>query len=340
VPAPSRGAQATARSTITAQGADFAFSSLPASTAKALGFKFGISYLSYSASKDWTQSFWNAYHAAGLKTVLNWEWGCCDAGDGYAVGQQEARQARSEANALGAPSSTPIYFSVDYDARWSQVSAYFAGVKSVLGTRTGVYGSYFIVRSALNAGYKWAWQTYAWSMGAWDTRAQLEQYLNGSTYDHDRATTTDYGQVPRPVKAIRHASGTANATNGRNVSWGYYGVKGTTGSFRSGVEAYWASAYELIGHQGKVSVYPLPKNARQITHPGNYWSSVAEPATRWGEHFNASKGTWLVWQRPHPTPPKFRSNCAFLKVVTGFKLGGKFAGTWRDHRDGLVGCHK
>ena len=43
------------------------------------------------------------------------------------------------------------------------------------------------------------WQTYAWSGGQWDNRAQIQQYRNdklvgGVSVDFDRATSADFGQ--------------------------------------------------------------------------------------------------------------------------------------------------
>ena len=43
------------------------------------------------------------------------------------------------------------------------------------------------------------WQTYAWSAGQWDNRAQIQQYRNdqligGVSVDFDRATADDFGQ--------------------------------------------------------------------------------------------------------------------------------------------------
>src|SRR5206468_7721015 len=45
----------------------------------------------------------------------------------------------------------------------------------------------------------WGWQTYAWSGGKWDARAQIQQYsndhvINGVGCDYNRAMADDYGQ--------------------------------------------------------------------------------------------------------------------------------------------------
>jgi hypothetical protein len=69
----------------------------------------------------------------------------------------------------------------DYQA----VTAYFRGIIDVVGlARTGCYGSYQVVRQLYNDGLiTFGWQTYAWSYGYWDPRAQLRQVKNGLTLD-------------------------------------------------------------------------------------------------------------------------------------------------------------
>src|SRR5436305_1765482 len=98
------------------------------------------------------------------------------------------------------------YFSVDFDATPAQqtpINAYFDGVVSVIGlARTGAYGGYYVIKRLFDGGkIKWGWQTYAWSGGQWDSRAQLRQVQNGITAagdanccDKDEAVANDYGQ--------------------------------------------------------------------------------------------------------------------------------------------------
>jgi hypothetical protein len=97
-----------------------------------------------------------------------------------------------------------LFFAVDFDASGGQegaISAYLDGAASVLGEAgTGVYGGFNVVKHALDHGHcKWAWQTYAWSGGQWDGRAQLRQYSNdhiigGVGLDYDESKTADFGQ--------------------------------------------------------------------------------------------------------------------------------------------------
>jgi hypothetical protein len=188
-----------------ASGIDFAWS-----CPSPHGHGFGASYLSPDASKNWTRRCVNAWHAAGAKTVLVWESSATRALDGRAAGQADARSALSQAQALGLQSGRPIFFALDFDETAAQsvaVASYFRGVHDVLDNAgpvsfptpvpVGAYGGYWAIKRLFDAGLiKYGWQTYAWSGGLWDPRAQLEQYLNGSSVDYDRAIAADYGQWP------------------------------------------------------------------------------------------------------------------------------------------------
>lgn len=83
------------------------------------------------------------------------------------------------------------------------VLAYQRGGASVVGmARTGPYGERDVCTAAADAGFGQLWQTYAWSRGEWEPRAQLRQYRNGvrlgsGLVDLDRAMTGDYGQWQR-----------------------------------------------------------------------------------------------------------------------------------------------
>lgn len=169
---------------------------------KAAGVKFVCRYLSAGAggSKDLTPGEAKQLSAAGVNIVVVWETGAGRAKDGHHAGVLDAQAASRQARTCGMPNDRPIYFAVDFDGSSSEVTPYFQGVKSVLGWRTGVYGSYNVCKGLLDAGLVgWAWQTYAWSAGQWDKRAHLQQYSNdhnaaGVSCDYDRALFLDYGQ--------------------------------------------------------------------------------------------------------------------------------------------------
>jgi hypothetical protein len=188
----------THASRVYAYGIDFAWRRVKARAAKEMGARFAVSYLSTSASKNWTPALIHAYHALGLATVCVWETSATRALARYAAGRTDARTALGQEQALGIPASKPIYFAVDFNETAHQaraVTSYFQGVDSVLGVkRTGGYGSYWTIRRLFKAGLiRFGWQTSAWSGGRWDRRAQLQQYAYYSAYDWDRAMSREYG---------------------------------------------------------------------------------------------------------------------------------------------------
>jgi MYXO-CTERM domain-containing protein len=192
---------------VTATGVDYSWARPSPSGLKSGGYTFAARYLSYDTSgKNLSASEAKALWAAGVDVVANWENSSTAALDGYNQGVSDAKEANSQANGDGIPSGRPIYFSVDFDATpgdQTAINAYFDGVVSVIGlARTGAYGGYYVIERLFNAGkIKWGWQTYAWSGGQWDSRAQLRQVQNGITAagdgdccDEDQAVATDFGQ--------------------------------------------------------------------------------------------------------------------------------------------------
>ncbi|HEY1958344.1 MAG TPA: DUF1906 domain-containing protein [Polyangiaceae bacterium] len=192
---------------VIATGVDYSWARPSPSGLKSQGYTFAARYLSYDTSgKNLTKSEATTLWNAGVDVIANWENSSTAALDGYNQGVSDAKAAESQANADGIPAGRPIYFSVDFDATpgdQTPINAYFDGVASVIGVaRTGAYGGYYVIMRLFNAGkIKWGWQTYAWSGGQWDSRAQLRQVQNGITAagdgdccDEDQAVATDYGQ--------------------------------------------------------------------------------------------------------------------------------------------------
>jgi hypothetical protein len=185
-------------------GVDYSFARPSPASIRAAGFTFVARYLSYEPAKNLSAAEADSLIAAGLTVVCNWEDGATNALSGYGQGVSDATAAAAQARADGQPTTRPIYFSVDFDADSGQldtIEAYFEGVASVIGvSRTGVYGGYYIVHSLFDAGkVAWGWQTYAWSYGSWDSRAQFRQIENGidgDEEDEDEAVVGDFGQWP------------------------------------------------------------------------------------------------------------------------------------------------
>lgn len=191
---------------------------------------FVCRYLS-GFSKDLTPAEARDLTAAGLDIVVVWETTATRAEAGHAAGVADARAALAEARRCGMPDGRPIYMAVDEDTTVGpHLTTYFHGAASVLGLdRTGAYGGYAVIKGLFDAGLiQWGWQTYAWSGGRWDHRAQLQQYSNGhrisgADVDYDRATTSDFGQwrvgvTPQPQEDTMPYGGQLPAGKGQQIN--------------------------------------------------------------------------------------------------------------------------
>jgi hypothetical protein len=172
---------------------------------KAAGVGFVCRYLSevnpQTQVKLLTPNEAKALSAAGIAIVSNYEWYATRSLEGVAAGVYDARIAEAQHAACGGSASRPIYFSVDVDVSGGQVVDYFKGIASVIGlARTGAYGSFRVLQALFSAGViAWGWQTYAWSGGAWEPRAHIQQYQNGMVFggasvDYNRSIKSDFGQ--------------------------------------------------------------------------------------------------------------------------------------------------
>jgi hypothetical protein len=200
-------AESVQEGVVTATGVDYSFARPSPAGLKAEGYTFACRYLSPPPnSKNLSQAEAQQLWAAGVDIVANFEEGATNALNGQGQGVTDANIADSQSQADGIPAGRPIYFSVDFDAQstdFAAIDAYFDGVASVIGIgRTGAYGGYAAIQHLFDAGkIRWGWQTYAWSNGAWDSRAQLRQVQNDITAagdsaccDEDQAQAADFGQ--------------------------------------------------------------------------------------------------------------------------------------------------
>jgi hypothetical protein len=186
-------------------GVDYAWGRPGIPALNRAGVKFVCRYLSHDTSgKNLDRGEAEQLSAAGIWIIVIWETTASRALAGRAAGVADATAAQKQAKALGQPAGRPIYFAVDFDAdagQQDEIHAYLDGAASVLGRdRIGLYAGYGPIKRAFDAGkITYGWQTYAWSGGRWDTRAQLQQYsndqkINGVGVDFDRALAADYGQ--------------------------------------------------------------------------------------------------------------------------------------------------
>lgn len=165
---------------------DYSFARPDPAQIKADGFSGVLRYFAplSEGGKIITKDEVAALQAQGLAIGFIWESYANRALEGSSAGSQDGLEALRQANLLGVPSLVPICFAVDYDAPESdqpEIDAYFDGVANIIGlNRTGSYGGYWVIKRLFDNGkITFACQTYAWSGGNWDNRAQLRQTDNG-----------------------------------------------------------------------------------------------------------------------------------------------------------------
>jgi hypothetical protein len=210
---------------------DFAERLVPADQIATAGYAGALVYVSElrpGATFDFkpvTREYADALRANGLHVVSCYQYGKpgwptpSDFTRGYDGGVADARTALRLHAAAGGPDSAPIFFSIDEDIdadTWKSVAVqWLRGINSVLGVeRTGVYGhagvcAWAIADNAIGhsttAGYRWAWQTRAWSNGEREPAAVLYQRvivtasdpgisLGGTHVDEDDILAADFGQ--------------------------------------------------------------------------------------------------------------------------------------------------
>lgn len=151
-------------------------------------------------NKGITRSELDQLNAVGIGVFFVYEEDGRELLGGFEAGVRVAEAADAYRRALGI-GRVPIYFAVDFDANVEQMTPILSaldGIASVIGRdRTGLYGGIRPVKTAFDTGkISWGFQTYAWSGGVWDSRAQLQQWSNNQwngTIDFTRAMTPDYG---------------------------------------------------------------------------------------------------------------------------------------------------
>jgi hypothetical protein len=195
-------------------GVDYSGSRPSGSALKAAGVQFVVRYLApQNSATQWkllTASEARGLLNSGEHVVSNFEWYETRCLEGFNAGVADAHTALAMHNACGGDPTAPILFSADTDTTGPAVEEYFRGTASVLGVaRNGVYGEYSVCKYLIDKGivgkvhdgsnHYYAWQTYAWSGGAYEERCCLSQDHNGATVagasvDIDHSHSADYGQ--------------------------------------------------------------------------------------------------------------------------------------------------
>jgi hypothetical protein len=132
-----------------------------------------------------------------------------------AQGKSDALEAYKFAQAIGQPTGTAIYFTVDYDAQpsdYDEILTYFQAVKANLkGYIVGAYGSYSVLNFLHSKGVAtYYMQTLAWSGGKKCSFLNIYQYkcdttLNGIDVDLDSLEKSDVGAwgKSKPVEKVQ-----------------------------------------------------------------------------------------------------------------------------------------
>lgn len=174
-------------------GADYSFARPDLDLLYSRGVRFLFRYLfqltwSQGISKGLSNAEYDAIIDAGIDVpAYLYEEAATDIISGFAVGAEQARRAEAHRLREGLPEK-PIIFNVDrsiHELEFPGVIEGLKGAASVVGfDRVWLYGGYPIVRAAFDAGViANAFQTYAWSGGNWDPRAEYHQWANGQDWD-------------------------------------------------------------------------------------------------------------------------------------------------------------
>jgi hypothetical protein len=215
---------------------DFATRLVSPAQIKAAGYDGALVYVSElrpGATFDFkpvTREFTDGMRALGLHVVSIYQYGKpgwvnspSDFTRGFDGGVADAQTALRLHGAAGGPDTAPIYFSVDEPldfSTWKSAAApWFRGINSVLGAaRTGIYGGVNelgwaigdgVVGASTSPGFRWAWQTKAWSAGKQAPGAVLFQrevvtavdpgaIIDGVSVDVDDVLAPDFGQWDLP----------------------------------------------------------------------------------------------------------------------------------------------
>lgn len=201
------------------EGVDYSFARPGSGALRNAGKKFAWRYLyaDGAGGKGLDKSELDELVAGGIEVVVGYESYAKRSLDGRQAGIDDANAALAQLRALGLP-NMPVYLATDFDAPdydaandprkdLGPIADYYDGARSVLGDKTGAYGSYYVIKRLFDAGIiNWGFQTYAWSGGQWDPRAQLQQYLNGQdingAVDLTRAMVENYGQASKAGGAV------------------------------------------------------------------------------------------------------------------------------------------
>jgi LysM repeat protein len=286
---------------------DYSFGRPNLTALKQAGFNKVMRYLSPNGQpKTINDAERESLHANGMSVGFVFEWYAARAKEGRSAGEIDGHLALQQANELGIPADVPLFAAVDYDAPESDQPAlndYMDGFASVVGERgKAAYGGYWLIKRLFDAGkIKYGWQTYAWSGGNWDERAQLRQVLNGQTVGGGAVDFNEtLGDVvwepsneaaPAPAPAVPSGETHGYALQKGDTMWGLEAANGWTHGTLQALNPSW------IGREGAMpigTVLQIPGAGEQASAPAPQYTSLGKHTVVAGDTFTGldEKNGW------------------------------------------------
>lgn len=192
------------------KGVDFSWDKPNGKELYNAGYRFVVGYESPQSGKNVSKAQVDAYRAAHLAVGFVEE----DSGRELlgSSGPSLVKSADAKMKAIGVPETVPLFVAVDFNPTSAQLpvlAAHIKAARAAVARPVGIYGSYRLLKYLFdNHVIEWGWQTYAWSNGARDPRAQFYQYSNnhqlaGGTvdYDYEEISGALWAGVPVPPPA-------------------------------------------------------------------------------------------------------------------------------------------
>lgn len=194
---------------IHAFGVDYSFARPSPDLLSMRSVRFAARYLWRTVQSDGktnkglSKAEYDSLQAKGIQVAFIYEEDGKELTLGYDAGVRVAKAAETYRNEQKLPVK-PIYFNVDFNAtdsaQLAKIWEALRGIASVIGIeRVGLYAGYSVIKAAFDQKLiTFGMQTYAWSNGQWDSRAQLRQWSNnqwGGSVDFQYAMAAEYGQT-------------------------------------------------------------------------------------------------------------------------------------------------
>lgn len=192
---------------------------------------------------------------AGLGIGLIWETTARRPVDGYNAGIEDARSANAEADELGAPGDTRLYYAVDFQPTSGEltgpISDYFRGVKDAGGREPRAYGCASVMEHLCGALHLFpdSWQCAAWSYPG--TAPGTPIYDGGYNL-----VLSPYASMLQNIGYVLADTSDHNSLITADVSW-MWGIEGSGDEM---TDADWNKMVSILNTMivGKLAVHSTP----------------------------------------------------------------------------------